>query len=408
MRPDKARKTLRVQYQVVLGGKAKHRSKYSKRKDVAAHLFQLAEILERCSKTGAPPTPAQITDILECQLISPEEMRRSFPYWSPGMTMAPAAQATDYDALLEAYEDYALRHSKAGDPARKTHQIHMNSAINAIKWMRQVAPDLRDLTPEMVLSWYDSRRASTSVQTANHSISRLRVLLDRAVELGMVLTNPSRDKSVSLRSAKPQRERIVLREEEAQALLKGSLEHREWLSGCLPTAVRMGLYAGLRNEEMAWMEWEAVDLKARSLAVRPTTCGVNGEKWQPKDEEVRTLDVKQVFADYLAEERHRQEQEGILGQFVLVAGNSRHTGYRGKPLSDGAVRQAMKKLMKALNMDPQVTPYCLRHTYATTLLRSGVDIRTVQARMGHSRITTTMGYLHYVSVGDHPTDKLPY
>ncbi|MDA1349810.1 MAG: tyrosine-type recombinase/integrase [Chloroflexi bacterium] len=135
---------------------------------------------------------------------------------------------------------------------------------------------------------------------------------------------------------------------------------------------------------------------------------VNGEKWQPKDAEVRTLDVKQVFADYLAQERDRQEQQGILGQFVLVAGNSRNTGYRGKPLSEGAIRQAMKKLMKALNMVPQVTPYCLRHTYATTLLRSGVDIRTVQARMGHSRITTTMGYLHYVSVSDHPTDKLPY
>ena len=156
------------------------------------------------------------------------------------------------------------------------------------------------------------------------------------------------------------------------------------------------------------MEWEAVNLESRSLAVRPTACRVNGEKWQPKDAEVRALDVKQAFADYLAEERARQEQEGILGQFILVAGNSRHTGYRGKPLSDGAIRQAMKKLMKALNMDPQVTPYCLRHTYATTLLRSGVDIRTVQARMGHSRITTTMTYLHYVSVGDHPTDKLPY
>lgn len=140
LRPDKARKALRVQYQVALGGKPKHRSKYSKQKDRAAHLYQMAEILERCSKRGAPPTPAQITGILECQLISPEEMRRNFPYWGTGMTMARAAQATDYDALLAAYEEYALRHSKAADPARKTHKTHMNAATNAIKWMREVAP----------------------------------------------------------------------------------------------------------------------------------------------------------------------------------------------------------------------------------------------------------------------------
>ena len=95
----------------------------------------------------------------------------------------------------------------------------------------------------------------------------------------MIANNPARDKSISLRAAKPQRERMVLREEEARALLEGSLKHREWLSGCLPTAVRMGLYAGLRNEEMAWMEWEAVDLELRALAVRPTTCRVNGQKW---------------------------------------------------------------------------------------------------------------------------------
>ena len=59
-------------------------------------------------------------------------------------------------------------------------------------------------------------------------------------------------------------------------------------------------------------------------------------------------------------------------------------------------------------MDPQITVYSLRHTYATMALRSGVDLRTLQRRMGHSDIKTTMEYLHFIELEEHPMDKLPY
>ena len=41
-----------------------------------------------------------------------------------------------------------------------------------------------------------------------------------------------------------------------------------------------------------------------------------------------------------------------------------------------------------------VTPPLMRHTFATTLLDNGIDLRTVQALMGHSHIRTTETYLH--------------
>ena len=91
-----------------------------------------------------------------------------------------------------------------------------------------------------------------------------------------------------------------------------------------------------------------------------------------------------------------------------MAGHKKKPGYRGRPLSDHAIHNAFARLIGAAGLDERYTPYTLRHTYCTMLLRSGIDIRTVQKRMGHARITTTQRYLHAIEVEDHPTDALPY
>ena len=67
---------------------------------------------------------------------------------------------------------------------------------------------------------------------------------------------------------------------------------------------------------------------------------------------------------------------------------------RKSRLSEQSVREMLAKFEKELSLDLHITPHMLRHSFATLLLEEGVDIRYVQALLGHRSIATTQIYTH--------------
>jgi len=64
------------------------------------------------------------------------------------------------------------------------------------------------------------------------------------------------------------------------------------------------------------------------------------------------------------------------------------------PISRYALWLTLKQAFRAAGITRRITPHSLRHSYATRLLESGVDIRVVQILLGHARIGTTAIYTH--------------
>ena len=75
-------------------------------------------------------------------------------------------------------------------------------------------------------------------------------------------------------------------------------------------------------------------------------------------------------------------------------------GVRGKRLNPRIIQGRIQLLRSALGLPPSATPHALRHSFATHLLSSGGDLRTIQELLGHASLKSTQ---HYTEVD---TDRL--
>jgi site-specific recombinase XerD len=141
--------------------------------------------------------------------------------------------------------------------------------------------------------------------------------------------------------------------------------------------------AGLRVSELTNLNKDQINLKSREFSVR----GKGGK--------IRVVFIsdtaKKAIEDYLAK---RADIDQAL--FVRVASKggkilSKKDNLRITPRS---IQRIVKYYAAKAGIVKEVHPHTLRHSFATDLLINGADIRSVQAMLGHSSITTTQIYTH--------------
>jgi integrase/recombinase XerC len=153
-----------------------------------------------------------------------------------------------------------------------------------------------------------------------------------------------------------------------------SLDDEPWIAA-RDAAVMALLYgAGLRISE-------ALGLKRGDMARGgTTTLRIRGKGGKERIVPVLPV-IGDAVAAYLA-----------LCPYVNAADAPLFVGAKGGPLSPRIVQRTMERMRGALGLPETATPHALRHSFATHLLASGGDLRTIQELLGHASLSTTQIY----------------
>ena len=104
-----------------------------------------------------------------------------------------------------------------------------------------------------------------------------------------------------------------------------------------------------------------------------------------KGNKMRILPVLEGVREAI--ERYKAQQP-----FVLQPTDGLFRAKRGGELSPRHVQASMQHLRSRLGLSDRATPHALRHSFATHLLGSGADLRSIQELLGHASLSTTQKY----------------
>ena len=138
---------------------------------------------------------------------------------------------------------------------------------------------------------------------------------------------------------------------------------------------------GLRASELCNLSIKQIDLKRSIIII----------KGKGSKDRIAILhnELKDMLSHYIT----------YVRPGLLMKGDGTHTdilliNYKGTPLTTRGLRVIINKLFKDAGEYIKVSPHMLRHSFATSLLDHGADLRVVQELLGHEHLKTTQIYTH--------------
>jgi integron integrase len=373
--------------------------------------------------------------LLFCHLLKlPWAGEFDWDYWVSGAE----ALGSEHPTVAKTYEDLAAVANKAGNTlgqrypevfakylaAIRVPDYSINTEKSYLNWVNRFlrfhhSLVLEDCAEREVASFLEHLAVRRKVSSASQAqaLNALVFFFARVVERPLGQIGPFK------RSKRPIRVPTVLSPDEVAAVLSG-------VTGVMSLLVRLMYGTGMRVTECIRLRILDVDFAYKQITVRAS-----------KGRRDRVVPLPQSLAPQLraqiarVKEQHEKDLlNGSHGAFIplslgrkypnaekearwqylfpatRLAQDPRSGVLRRHHIHQTAVQKHIRKAAFAAGITKRVTTHTLRHSFATHLLSTGSDIRTVQELLGHADVSTTMIYTHVLNRGGNavqsPLDRL--
>lgn len=268
--------------------------------------------------------------------------------------------------------------------------------LEAAQYERKLSPDtlkayridLRQFSEFVGGKWPDKELLSLYIKYLNENfaprsvkrkLASIRAFYHELEFNEMIMDNPFQ--KLHIRIQTPQQLPRVIPEQVVQDLLKCAYAaylpgRREVLRDIV--VLELLFSTGLRVSELCALSRDTFLLDGIGLRLL-----VNGKGRRERVLQITTPEIIRLVQNYC------QEFSSEIETYGAILYNRQK-----RPLSPQSVRRIIQKYLNTIGSTYHITPHMFRHTFATSLLEAGLDIRYIQSLLGHSSISTTQIYTH--------------
>lgn len=300
--------------------------------------------------------------------------------------------------VFQEYCEYVIRLKEENDIIKHSTAIEYKALAKKIypeigrKKVRDILPtELTDLYSKIMNTPSEKTGKCVSKKTISNYSRLISTVLEQAYKEGIVEENVSKRATLPLIRG-VNKEKDHFSEEELKAILEAmDSESLYWKA-----FVYLLVFTGARRGEIYGLKWSDIDFEKMTMKIQRTVNYSSDrgiyEDSPKSDSSNRVVDLPPVVIEVLKQYKQWQNSERLrlVGYYeykdIVFANDCGNYCHPDNPT------RYLKRLGERHPELPKMNPHKFRHSYATMLVASGLDIATVSKELGHADITTTLNF----------------